>query len=232
MRQVVVPVAGGTAGFVAARVVGHLLANQSWPIVAGNPNASKVVAAVVGIPLAAWGASKVEMLRDNLGAVILGMGMAPVEGYLRGVPFMGGSPMIAMPSTPLTLPAPDATAQSPNAVSTAGLSDYYTSGMMGLGTGMDISHFGAPYQGMLGIGDPGDADAAITNAEDSDSSATSGGPWGSIPSISIVTPTDAIKRMHMEPYAAPMTERFESPGGRGYAGGLFSRMLFNEGMDV
>jgi hypothetical protein len=233
MREVVVPVAGGAAGFIAARVGGHLLANQSLPVVAGNPNAAKLVAAAVGIPLAAWGASKVDVLRENLGAVVLGMGMAPVEGYLRGVPFMGGSPMIAMPvSTPMTTPAPVVdTAQSPNAATgpTAGLSDYYTSGMLGLGTGMDVSHFGAPYQGMLGIGD---ADAVITRAEHADASATRGGRWGSVPAVSIVTPTDAIARAHEEPFAAPMTETFASPGGRGYAGGIFARQLFSQGMDV
>lgn len=232
MREVVVPVAGGAAGFIAARVGGNLLANQSLPVVAGNPNAAKVVAAVIGIPLAAWGASKVDMLRENLGAVVLGMGMAPVEGYLRGVPFMGGSPMIAMPATtPMTAPAPVDTAQSPNAATgpTAGLSDYYTSGMLGLGTGMDVSHFGAPYQGMLGIGD---ADAVITRAEHADTSATRGGPWGSVPAVSIVTPTDAIARAHEEPFAAPMTETWSSPGGRGYAGGIFARQLFSQGMDV
>jgi hypothetical protein len=230
MREVVVPVAGGAAGFIAARVGGNLLANQSLPVVAGNPNAAKVVAAVIGIPLAAWGASKVDVLRENLGAVLLGIGMAPVEGYLRGVAFMGSAPMVAMP---MPTPPPAAsvdTAQSPNAATepTAALSDYYTSGMLGLGTGMDVSHFGAPYQGMLGIGD---ADAVITRAEHADTSATRGGPWGSVPAVSIVTPTDAIARAHEEPFAAPMTETFASPGGRGYAGGIFARQLFNQGSD-
>jgi hypothetical protein len=231
MREVVVPVAGGTAGFIAARVLGNVLANQSLPVIAGNPNASKVVAAVVGIPLASWASTKVDIVRENLGAIILGMGMAPVEGYLRNLPILGGGPMISMPSTPVATATPPvtSTSQSPNAVSTSGLSDYYTAGMMGLGTGMDVSHFGAPYQGMLGVGD---ADGAITNAENADSSATTGGPWGSVPSVSITTPTDAMAPIHTEPYAAPMTETMSSPGGRGYAGGLFSRMLFNEGMEV
>jgi len=242
MREVVTPVAGGTAGFLAARALGNFLANQNLPMLAGNPKLGKVAAAVVGIPLAYWATSKVDLVRENIGAIVLGMGMAPVEGYIRGLPILGGQ-QIAMLTTPMTTPSATPEAQSPNAqpAATSGLADYYTAGMLGdWGGGVDISHYGMPYRGMLGLGDAdvssaassGDqnaTDALVDSAEYADRSAA---PGGSIPAVSTVTPTDVMAPMPMVPYAKKMTERMATPGERGYAGGIFGRTLFTESMDV
>lgn len=87
VSDVLVPVLGGTAGFLGARAIGNWAASQDLPLVAGSPNAGKMVAALAGIPVVAWGAARNPqgMLARNQGAIILGLGLAPVDGFLRGM---------------------------------------------------------------------------------------------------------------------------------------------------
>lgn len=221
MSGVVVPVLGGTAGFIAVRAIGNFWANMpNFPLVAGNPRASKLAAAVVGIPLAYWASKKVPMVRDNSGAIVLGMGLAATEGYLRGTPWLTGSPASLLADLRAqravasgggaASPAPEAPAAAPS--STSGFGQYYTPGMLGLGYGVDVSHYGAPYQGMLGLGDDLDQSAAPTDD-------------GAI-GVSTVTPTDVASDMSQQPQARRVRERMVSPEDRGYAGGMFARHLF------
>lgn len=224
MSGVVVPVLGGTAGFIAVRALGNFWANMpNFPLVAGNPRASKLAAAVVGIPLAYWASKKMPMVRDNSGAIVLGMGLAATEGYLRGTPWLTGSPASlladlraqhAVASAGGAAPAPSApTAAAPAAApATSGFGQYYTPGMLGLGYGVDVSHYGAPYQGMLGLGD--DLDQSVAPTQD--------GATG----VSTVTPTDVASAMSNQPQARRVRERMVSPEDRGYAGGMFARHLF------
>lgn len=142
MQDVVVPVLAGTVGFLVARAGGNLLSRQSLPLVGGDPRAGKLAAAIVGVPLLVWLGRTQPMVARNSGPLLLGMGLAATEGYLRGTKYLPEIPLIAMPAA--------APAEAPPA--TAGMGAYYTQGMLGLGTGFDVSHYGAPYQGMLGLG--------------------------------------------------------------------------------
>jgi hypothetical protein len=142
MRDVVTPVVGGTAGFVLARYVGNM-ASHRIPQLA-DPRYGKLAAAAVLIP-ATFAAARMYpgMVRQNAGAVVLGVGLATAESFLRNTPLLGGAPSAAA----LTPSAPAAPASPPAAGS------YYNEGMLsGLGRGYDLSHAGAPYQGMLGLG--------------------------------------------------------------------------------
>jgi len=78
--------------------------------------------------------------------------------------------------------------------------------MSGMGLMVDVSHYGAPYKGLFGLG---------------------AGPVD-LPAVSTVTPTDLafpaknvaqVKEVKI-PFANPKTER-------GYAGGIFARQLFS-----
>ena len=216
---VLVPVLGGAAGFIAVRALGNFWANMpNFPLVAGNPRASKLAAAVVGIPLAYWASKKVPLVKDNSGAIVLGMGLAASEGYLRGTPWLTGSPaslladLRAQHAVASGGGAAAPTAPSAPPAATSGFGQYYTPGMLGLGYGVDVSHYGAPYQGMLGLGE--DLDQSVAPTDD--------GATG----VSTVTPTDIASAMSVQPQDRRVRERMVSPEDRGYAGGMFARHLF------
>lgn len=198
MSQIVTPVLGGTAGFVAGRVIGNWAAMQSWPVVGGNQKMAKLAAAILGIGGAYAVGRKVPIVARNQGAIILGFGMAAAEPWFRNLPLLGGA---------MALPV------APSAPATAGIgAGYYTEGM--LGSGLDISHAGAPYKGMLG----GDADWADQSVVDD--------AMNGMEAVSTVNPVDAAARAGIVPQAARVGERMGTPGDRGYAGGLFARHLF------
>lgn len=187
MQDVVVPVLGGTAGFIAARAAGNLLSRQSLPVVGGDPRAAKLAAAVVAVPLVMWIGKSQPMVSRNAGPILIGLGLAATEGYLRGTKFL--------PEIPLIAEAPPA---APPA--TAGVGAYYTEGM--LGAGMDVSHYGAPYRGML------DDDGG-------------GGPGTE--AMSIVTPVDGMAVAATAPQTRPVHKGHHGGGG----GGIFARNLFD-----
>lgn len=92
MKDVVTPVIGGTAGFIAARVLSNGLANieairgvlDKGAEPAGASN-TKIAANVLGI-LATLGLStKVQIIRRNQGALITGMGLALADRLLGRV---------------------------------------------------------------------------------------------------------------------------------------------------
>jgi len=185
MKDVFVPVLAGTAGFIAARAGGNLLSRQSLPVVGGDPRAGKLAAAIVGVPLIMWLGKSQPMVMRNAGPILIGLGLAATEGYLRGTRFLPEIPLIAE-APPVAPPA------------TAGMGAYYTEGM--LGAGMDVSHYGAPFRGMLG--DEG------------------GGPGTE--AVSIVTPVDGMSPAPMQPTTRPVHK-----GRHGGGGGIFARNLFD-----
>lgn len=207
MRDVLVPVLGGTAGFVAARALGNFLATKNLPVIKDDPRLGKTVAALAGLPILVFAGRKVPMVSRHMGALMLGMGMAPAEAWIRGTRFVGGAPPMAV-TPPAEPPA------------TSGMGQYYTEGMLGLGRGYDVSHYGAPYQGMLGLGNDDDwADqGTVDNAMD-------GMETGKATGISIVDPTDVAHRAPVRPQVMPVPPERMSQGG--YAGGLFARHLFS-----
>lgn len=217
MTGVVAPILGGTAGFIAARAIGNFWAQMpNFPLVAGNARAAKLAAAIAGLPLVYYAGKYVPAIKQNSAMILLGMGVAATEGYLRDTPWLAGSPtslladLRARASTTPSAPAP--------APATSGFgADYYTAGM--LGEGVDISHYGAPYKGMLGLGyslgaDPADqsvVDGALDHAE----------------GISTVIPTDVAAIAPVEPQIRRVREQMVSRGDRGHAGGVFARHLFS-----
>lgn len=138
MGKVVVPVLGGAAGFVAARYVGNNLALRN--VLTTDPRTGKLIAAGVGIPLVFWASRRVPTIRRNQGAVVLGMGLAAAESFLRDTPLLGGSraaAVVAEAPAPMPGVAPEAMMPGETTVEESeGAGAYYTEGMLG-GLGQD-----------------------------------------------------------------------------------------------
>jgi hypothetical protein len=92
MKDVVTPVVGGTAGFVAARVLSNGLANiegirnlldKDKP--AAEAANTKIAANVLGIVATLGLATQVKMIKDNQGALVTGMGLALADRLLGRV---------------------------------------------------------------------------------------------------------------------------------------------------
>jgi len=227
MRDVVTPVIGGTVGFVAARYAGNMLSARVPQL--ADPRYGKLAAAAVLIP-AAFAAARMYpgMIRQNAGAAVLGVGLAAAESFLRNTPFLGGAPQAAV------LPAP------------TGTGAYYATA--GLGRGYDLSHAGAPYQGMLGmgsatmyaaagigeyvdqpmsgLGDSGDGISGIGDLGEPGDQGAVDSSMNRMESISTITPTDLALRAPSRPQVKRVTTPFAS-GDEGYAGGTFARHLFS-----
>lgn len=204
MTAVVVPVLGGTAGFIAARYLGNMIAMRS--LGTSDPKIGKTIAAVVGIPAVVALAPMNKMVSQNLGAIMLGMGMAPAEAWIRDTPLLGGSPAAAVimpdaaPVSPGTEPLIVEGANGIGAyyeTAASGLADYYNEGMLG-GLGAQP-------------GNQGHVDGAMDRME----------------AVSTVVPTDLAMRSPTMPQSAAVGESFTNQGDRGHAGGLFSRQLFS-----
>lgn len=92
MKDVLTPVIGGTAGFVAARVLSNALANvegirnildKDTP--AADATNTKIAANVLGILATLGLATKVKAIRDHRGALITGMGLALADRALSKI---------------------------------------------------------------------------------------------------------------------------------------------------
>ena len=119
MRDVVTPVLGGTAGFIAARVLSNGVANvaairdlldKEQP--AETAENTKIAANVLGILATLGLAPRIPMLKANQGAVITGMGLAltdrllgkitgPAASYLSGLGEYVSQPLGEYVSQPL-----------------------------------------------------------------------------------------------------------------------------------
>lgn len=89
MQDVLVPVLGGTAGFIGARVLSNGLANidavrgildKDKP--AADATGTKIAGNVLGIIATLGLAPKVKVIKDNQGAIITGMGLALTDRLL------------------------------------------------------------------------------------------------------------------------------------------------------
>lgn len=204
MSGIVVPVLYGLGGFVTARYAGNMLAERG--VLSGDPRMAKGLAALATIPLAFWLGKKVPLVGRNLGPIVLGLGLAPAEAYLRDTPLLGGSRAAAQVTAPLpgetsapavmeTPPPEQIVAASGMGVYQALANNFYTEGMLGLGT------------------DPANQ-ANIDGAMD-------------VMEVSTVTPTDMALPASSMPQVATVREGFVNQGDRGYAGGVFARTLFS-----
>lgn len=209
MTSVVVPVVGGTAGFVAARYLGNMLAMRD--IVTSDPKVGKTLAALVGIPATFMLARQMptNIIARNAPVIALGMGLAASEAWLRDTPLLGGSPAAAA-VLPDLAPVPPSNGGSSDG---DGLSAYYDYPVNAEGQALSDDYYTA---GMLGdTADPADQ-AAVEGSLDS------------MEAVSTVTPTDMAMRAHNWPQRRRVTEQFASGNGdRGHAGGMFARHLFS-----
>jgi hypothetical protein len=230
--DVAVPVVAGTVGFVLARYAGNM-ASEKIPQLA-DPRYGKLAAAAVLIP-ATFAAARMYpgVVRQNSGAVVLGVGLAAAESFLRNTPLLGGAPAAAVVTASA---APSAPAAPP-----ASTGSYYTDGMLsGLGRGYDLSHAGAPYQGMLGIEyatagfgeyvsqpmNGGDGLEGLSGLGEPGDQGAVDGSMNRMEAVSTITPTDLALKTPMRPAVAPVDVPFAS-GDKGYAGGMFARHLFS-----
>lgn len=244
VNDVVIPVIGGTVGFVLARYAGNM-ASARIPRLA-DPRYGKLAAAAVLIPVTFAAARMYPgMIRANSGAAVLGIGLAAAESFLRNTPLLGGAPVAALvaPTPAEAAAAPPDTAAAP----AAGVGSYYNEGMLGLGRGYDVGHAGAPYQGMLGLGatmyaaagvgeyvdqpmnglgDSGDGISGIGDLGEPGDQEAVDSSMNRMESISTITPTDVAMRAQVRPQVRRVTTPFAS-GDQGYAGGTFARHLFS-----
>jgi hypothetical protein len=185
----------------------------------------KAVAALVGIPATFALAGYSPMVAKNSGPIVLGMGLAAAEAYLRNTPLLGGAPAAAAVTAPAAPPA------APPA-GTSGFGAYYSEGSLGtlyaaagLGRGYDISHAGAPYKGMLGLGQTFYATAGLGEPEPGDQSAVEN-KMDVMESVSTIIPNDLALKARNFPQISPVDHPF-ADGDKGYAGGAFARHLFS-----
>lgn len=235
MHGVVMPVLGGTAGFIVARYVGNLFAMKD--VLSTNPAVGKTMAAAAGIPLTYMLARRSPggMIARHKGAIVLGMGMASAEAWFRDIPLLGGSRAAAAVTEDLPPPSGNGNGNGVPLPGTAplvdqpgemtvvenggdGLSSYYSYPMNTEGQALSDDYYTAS---MLGAADPSDQ----ATVEKSMNSMESNG--GDVPAVSTVIPTDMALPAPTMPQFAPVKERFANRGDRGHAGGMFARHLFS-----
>lgn len=220
MTDVVKPVAAGTAGFVAARLLSNTLGkvgaitsilDKSDPAAADN---TKIVANVVGIGATLFAAPKVKLIGDNRNALVIGMGLALLDRLIAkmNLGFAMGETYYAA----------------------AGIGEYVNSPINGLGyvEGVDPGD-----QGQIdSLMDTMEAAAGVGAAELSETASRIGAPFTAKQFETTFTPVDVARPVvrtmaedlpvtagPVDPEALPQS----TPEGRGYAGGVFARNLFS-----
>ncbi len=195
--KILLPALGATGGMVLAQWVSQKLAQQFF---AGQDPRLVATGASFASALAAYSlGEQLGLSPETQAAVAAGAGVSGLKPWL-----------------PLQLVEMSVAAQQPGATAAQG---YYTPAMLGLGAGymIDISHAGAPYRGMLGLGNPDFDESAYSDYRHP------------MKAMSMVTPIDAAWRAPVKKAVRKVRERMETPGDRGWAGGSFSRDLFSAG---
>lgn len=238
VRDVVSPVLSGTVGFVATRVAGNI-ASRKISLLA-DPRYGKVAAAAVLIPAYFVAQRSLPSLVSGsmANAAVIGAGLAASESFIRNMPMLGGSPSAAI------LPA---VASAPATAAPTATAGYYNEGMLsGMGRGYDISHAGAPYKGMLGLGtmyaaagigeyvdqpmsglgDSGDGISGIGDLGEPGDQGAVDSSMNRMEAVTTITPTDGAIPMQSRPQVRRVSKSFAS-GDQGYAGGVFARHIFS-----
>jgi len=152
MTDVVKPVAAGTAGFVAARLLSNTLSkvgaitsilDKSDPAAADN---TKIVANVVGIGATLFAAPKVKLIGDNRNALVIGMGLALLDRLIAKMNLS-----FAMGETYYAAAGVGEYVNSP----INGLGEYVNSPINGLGEYVNspINGLGETYYAAAGVGE-------------------------------------------------------------------------------
>lgn len=189
MEKIVFPALGATGGILLAQWLGSKVGPSLLP--GQDPRLVAVGASTV----AAYGAY---MLGESLG---LSPGTQMTVAAGAGV--AGLLPLVPQSMLPSGSMNASASAPPPNATS-----GYYQRSMLS-GLMVDVSHAGAPFKGMFGLG------------------AYDGGSYPS--AVSLVEPIDMALPAKNWPEFRKVTEQMGSPQDRGWAGGGYARNLFSGG---
>jgi len=232
-QDVLMPVLGGAAGFIAARAIGNFWAEKD--ILSSDPRVAKTIAAGVGIPATLFLSGKAGgMIQKNQGAIMLGMGLAASESWLRDTKLLGGGRMAAAvtPEAEMEAASSDAALPADEAPPAEGAGAYYDYPTNRQGQalsayydyptnrqGQALSGLSGDYYtgAMLGSDDPADQGQVDSALDSMDTG---------VEAISTVVPTDLAMVAPNMPQVAPVSEHFAS-GDKGYAGGVFARHLFS-----
>jgi len=178
VHRLVVPSLVGAGGMLLAswlsdNVVGRLLVGQ-------DPKMLMAITGAGGGALALVMGGGIGMSDEVSQALATGMGISAIMPYLPRAMAM----VQATPAQAAAMPA--------------------SSNVSGFGDPMvDVAHYGAPYQGMLGLGGPMQP-----------------------PAVSTVIPMDLALPATFQKQIRRVREPFAAADGRGYAGGLYARNLF------
>lgn len=237
---IVKPVLWGAGGFVAARLAGNALSRvgaisgslgDGWTRVLGN-------VAALGVALVA--SKKVSALQQNRGAIITGMGLAMVDNLLAQF----GTPWLAGVGDYYTAGMLGEYVEQPLGayveVPTSGMGEYVEQPLDGV---MHRAYIDPSDQNSIdGLLDVAEAAAGIDQAAAGIDQAAAGIDqaaagfglgWAGqglpqVPSVNTIEPIGVATPITRQmPRNIPITEKFNSPGGRGYAGGIFARNLFS-----
>ena len=202
VQSVVVPSLAAVAGYALVRATGTALAESTLPAVGGRPQVGMAVAGaalIFGVnPLA----ERFSFLQGRQNALMIGTSVGLLQTLVPDA--IGQVERWARSSSP-TSSAPTPEPQP--------IGSYYTE--RSLGMLVDISHAGAPYKGMLGLGAMPDQSAIDDRFDQAEA-------------ISTVEPTDPIQAAIAVKADRKVRERMgDTPGDRGWAGGTFARHLFS-----
>ena len=235
MREVITPVLGGTAGFMAARYLGNLVAMNDWGTT--DTKVAKTGAAALGIPATFMLARQMPggMVARNQGSIVLGMGLAAAEAWLKDTKLLGGSPAAAQVTEGNGVLAPNGNGNGNGApAADAGTGSYYDYPMNKQGQALSAYYDYPTNQqgqalsddyytaGMLGDSDPSDQSQVEATLNQMES-----GNGNGIEPVSTVIPTDTALVASSFPQWSPVKERFTNRSGRAHAGGMFARNLFS-----
>jgi len=190
--DVLLPIGLGAGALVLTRWLSTKAYESRLPVVSDTPGMAEVTtAAAVGLTALAFAESMPpeSALAKHADAVLVGSSLTALGPALAM--FLKIDPIRV--ASAATQAATQAAAQPTS----------------GLGQGFDISHYGAPYKGMLGY------DESAFSHDDQP------------PAVSIVTPTDVAMVAPDWPQTRQVRERLASPQDRAWAGGIFVRDLFS-----
>lgn len=224
----------GALGFVAARVLTRESARITSLPAYVKDNAGMVIPAVGAVATLAL-AKPLKLSDSTRNLIVAGMGISAVDQAIKrsNQPLLMAS--YAAPP-PVQIPAPAETpAAAPDAGPAAG--SYYEEGDV-MGSYFDVSHQGAPYKGLLGLGEAMYATAGMGSYPTRRRGGSSIlGEYVSQPvlgdimyatagieQVATITPSDGVRKAQFMPPVRPITTPFVNPA-RG--SGLFYGSLFS-----
>lgn len=218
--DVLMPLLGGLAGFMAARAGGNFLAQRD--IISSDPRVGKTIAAAAGVPLV-FLLRKQPAIARNSGAIVLGLGLAASEAWLRDMPLLGGSPAAAALTEDLPTETILEAMTAEEIVNGNGNGEPAPSED---GDGLS-SYFQVAPQAAAGLGAEDYYTAQLLGGDDPADQGAVEGSLNRMEAVSTITPTGVARVGKRWPWGRRVTETFVNRGNRGHAGGVFARNLFS-----